>query len=159
MRSMPCRLATACMASWSSALAGAVGATAHPWSLRAAGFPEKKRRKKLLKRRRAAARSAHQEATHVRKSCSEEIVVPIDISAGTHQDDVEDCPRCRTTRGGPCLPGLSRRHLPLSRGSAARYRPPPWHGIRHAPDTEGCTYASRLFHVADARLIGIRQCG
>jgi transcription elongation factor Elf1 len=55
---------------------------------------KKKRRKKLLKRRRASARSAHQEATYVCDSCGEEIVVPIDISAGSHQDYVEDCPVC-----------------------------------------------------------------
>jgi hypothetical protein len=27
-------------------------------------------------------------------SCGEEIVVPVDISAGSHQDYVEDCPVC-----------------------------------------------------------------
>lgn len=34
------------------------------------------------------------EATYVCDSCGEEIVVPVDLSAGTHQDYVEDCPVC-----------------------------------------------------------------
>ena len=51
--------------------------------------------KKRLKRgRRRARRSTHQEAVYVCDSCGEEIVVPVDISAGSHQDYVEDCPVC-----------------------------------------------------------------
>lgn len=38
--------------------------------------------------------AVEQEATYVCDSCGEEIVVPIDISAGDHQDYVEDCPIC-----------------------------------------------------------------
>jgi hypothetical protein len=40
--------------------------------------------------------SAHldAEATYVCDSCGEEIVVPVDASAGAHQDFVEDCPIC-----------------------------------------------------------------
>ena len=34
------------------------------------------------------------EATYVCDSCGEEIVVPVDISAGSHQAYVEDCPVC-----------------------------------------------------------------
>ena len=34
------------------------------------------------------------EATYICDSCGEEIVVPLDISAGVHQDYVEDCPVC-----------------------------------------------------------------
>lgn len=34
------------------------------------------------------------EATYICDSCGEEIVVPVDISAGSHQDYVEDCPVC-----------------------------------------------------------------
>lgn len=34
------------------------------------------------------------EATYVCDACGEEIVVPVDISAGAHQDYVEDCPVC-----------------------------------------------------------------
>ena len=36
------------------------------------------------------------EASYTCDSCGEEIVVPIDLSAGTSQEYVEDCPvRCR----------------------------------------------------------------
>ena len=34
------------------------------------------------------------EASYVCDSCGEEIVVPIDLSAGTEQEYVEDCPVC-----------------------------------------------------------------
>lgn len=50
--------------------------------------------KKPRKRRRRARGSAHPEAVYVCDSCGEEIVVPVDISAGAHQDYVEDCPVC-----------------------------------------------------------------
>ena len=51
-------------------------------------------KKKRRKRRRSSGRSPHAEATYVCDSCGEEIVVPVDISAGSHQDYVEDCPVC-----------------------------------------------------------------
>ncbi len=34
------------------------------------------------------------EASYVCDSCGEQIVVPIDLSAGTSQEYVEDCPVC-----------------------------------------------------------------
>jgi hypothetical protein len=34
------------------------------------------------------------EARYVCESCGEEIVVPIDLSAGAEQEYVEDCPVC-----------------------------------------------------------------
>jgi hypothetical protein len=34
------------------------------------------------------------EARYICDTCGEEIVVPIDISGGSHQDYVEDCPVC-----------------------------------------------------------------
>jgi hypothetical protein len=34
------------------------------------------------------------EATYVCESCGEEIVLPIDLSAGSEQEYVEDCPVC-----------------------------------------------------------------
>ena len=49
--------------------------------------------KKQPRRRRKQA-AADLEATYVCDSCGEEIVVPVDISAGSHQDYVEDCPVC-----------------------------------------------------------------
>ena len=48
-------------------------------------------------RRRDAAgrvRRGDLEATYVCDSCGEEIVVPVDVSAGSRQDYVEDCPVC-----------------------------------------------------------------
>jgi hypothetical protein len=48
-------------------------------------------RRKPRRRRRSAA---NPEATYVCDSCGEEIVVPVDISAGGSQDYVEDCPVC-----------------------------------------------------------------
>jgi len=50
--------------------------------------------KKRKRRRRAADTSPHAEATYVCESCGEEIVVPVDVSAGTRQNYVEDCPVC-----------------------------------------------------------------
>jgi transcription elongation factor Elf1 len=51
-------------------------------------------KKKRTKPRRHARSSPHFEATYVCDSCGEEIVVPVDVSAGSHQDYVEDCPVC-----------------------------------------------------------------
>jgi transcription elongation factor Elf1 len=45
-------------------------------------------------RRRRRRRAAALEATYICDSCGEEIVVPVDVSAGTQQDYVEDCPVC-----------------------------------------------------------------
>jgi transcription elongation factor Elf1 len=49
---------------------------------------------KRKKGRWKVRRSPHAEATYICDSCGEEIVVPVDISAGSHQDYVEDCPVC-----------------------------------------------------------------
>jgi len=38
--------------------------------------------------------SLEAEATYVCDLCGEEIVVPVDLSAGSHQDYIEDCPVC-----------------------------------------------------------------
>lgn len=51
-------------------------------------------KKTSKKKRRPAVRSPHAEATYICDSCGEEIVVPVDLSAGTRQDYVEDCPVC-----------------------------------------------------------------
>ena len=51
-------------------------------------------KKKRGKNARPVDRSAAADATYVCDSCGEEIVVPVDISAGSHQDYVEDCPVC-----------------------------------------------------------------
>ena len=41
------------------------------------------------------------EASYICDSCGEEIVVPIDLSAGSEQEYVEDCPVC-------CSPNVIR---------------------------------------------------
>lgn len=50
--------------------------------------------KKKRHRRPRPSPSADLEATYVCDSCGEEIVVPIDVSAGANQAYVEDCPVC-----------------------------------------------------------------
>jgi ribosomal protein L31 len=50
--------------------------------------------KKSKKKHRRLHPSANQEVVYVCDSCGEEIVVPVDISAGSNQDYVEDCPVC-----------------------------------------------------------------
>ena len=35
-----------------------------------------------------------EEATYICDACGEEIVVPVDLSAGSSQEYVEDCPVC-----------------------------------------------------------------
>jgi transcription elongation factor Elf1 len=49
-------------------------------------------KRKTSRRRRSTV--AHHEAIYICDSCGEEIVVPVDVSAGSHQDYVEDCPVC-----------------------------------------------------------------
>jgi hypothetical protein len=58
------------------------------------------------KRRRRTARP-RTEASYVCDSCGEEIVIPIDLSAGECQEYVEDCPVC-------CRPNVI--HVELSGG-------------------------------------------
>jgi hypothetical protein len=36
----------------------------------------------------------HDEIIYICESCGEEIVIPVDISAGSEQQYVEDCPVC-----------------------------------------------------------------
>lgn len=43
----------------------------------------------------------HPEASYTCDSCGEEIVVPIDLTAGAEQEYVEDCPVC-------CCPNVIR---------------------------------------------------
>lgn len=44
------------------------------------------------KKRRIESSAANAEPTDICDSCGKEIVVPVDISAGAHQDYVETCP-------------------------------------------------------------------
>jgi transcription elongation factor Elf1 len=48
----------------------------------------------MKKRRKRRRRDAQPEASYICDSCGEEIVVPVDVSAGAEQDYVEDCPVC-----------------------------------------------------------------
>jgi DNA replicative helicase MCM subunit Mcm2 (Cdc46/Mcm family) len=48
--------------------------------------------------------AAMNEATYICDSCGEEIVVPVDASAGSQQEYVEDCPVC-------CNPNVIRLEL------------------------------------------------
>lgn len=61
------------------------------------GLPRASRRRRRpgnKPRRAGEGRSIDLEATYVCDSCGEEIVVPVDVTAGDHQDYVEDCPVC-----------------------------------------------------------------
>ena len=49
---------------------------------------------KRKKRPRKRSTLGRHEAVYPCDSCGEEIIVPVDISAGSHQDYVEDCPVC-----------------------------------------------------------------
>lgn len=51
-----------------------------------------------------------EEATYICDNCGEEIVVPIDVSAGIHQQYVEDCPVC-------CCPNVI--HISVDRAGEA----------------------------------------
>lgn len=45
-------------------------------------------------RRSASLLGMREEASYICDACGEEIVVPIDVSAGSSQEYVEDCPVC-----------------------------------------------------------------
>ena len=61
------------------------------------------------------------EASYICDACGEEIVVPIDLSQGTSQDYVEDCPVC-------CHASLI--HVEIDEDARAEY----WTTIRSRPD-------------------------
>jgi hypothetical protein len=48
----------------------------------------------MKKKRGKKKARADAEAAYVCESCGEEIVVPVDVSAGESQEYVEDCPVC-----------------------------------------------------------------
>jgi len=68
-------------------------------------MPDKKRKKR---RRRDAPRD---EASYLCDACGEEIVVPLDLSAGESQEYVEDCPVC-------CRPNVI--HVEIDEGNEVR---------------------------------------
>lgn len=55
--------------------------------------------------------SPDDEATYLCDACGEVIVVPLDLSAGSHQQYVEDCPVC-------CRPNLI--HVEINAAGHAR---------------------------------------
>lgn len=57
-------------------------------------FESLERKYPVVKRRRRKRREATIEATYVCDVCGEEIVIPIDRSAGESQEFIEDCPVC-----------------------------------------------------------------
>jgi len=46
------------------------------------------------KRRRPGESVSRETASYLCESCGEEIVIPVDVSAGETQEYVEDCPVC-----------------------------------------------------------------
>ena len=48
----------------------------------------------MKKRRRRQSATVNKEASYTCDACGEEIVIPIDLSAGESQEYVEDCPVC-----------------------------------------------------------------
>jgi hypothetical protein len=59
----------------------------------------------------AGGKRVQDEASYVCEACGEEIVVPIDLSAGDCQEYVEDCPVC-------CRPNLV--HVEIDEEGRAR---------------------------------------
>jgi Cysteine-rich CPXCG len=47
-----------------------------------------------MNRKKKRRRTPRDEASYVCDACGEEIVIPIDLSAGESQEYVEDCPVC-----------------------------------------------------------------
>ena len=68
-------------------------------------MPDKKRKKR---RKRESPRD---EASYLCDACGEEIVVPLDLSAGESQEYVEDCPVC-------CRPNVI--HVEIDEGNEVR---------------------------------------
>jgi transcription elongation factor Elf1 len=50
--------------------------------------------KKKARKRRNRSRALREEAAYFCDACGEQIVVPLDVSAGASQEYVEDCPVC-----------------------------------------------------------------
>lgn len=67
--------------------------------------------KKTGRRKVGRRTTMNDEARYVCDSCSEEVVVPIDLSAGSSQEYVEDCPVC-------CHPSLI--HVEIDEDGEAR---------------------------------------
>ncbi len=66
---------------------------------------------KITGMKRKTRRRPSQDATYVCDACGEEIVVPVDLSAGESQEYVEDCPVC-------CRPNII--HVEIDEGGEVR---------------------------------------
>jgi hypothetical protein len=64
-----------------------------------------------MKRKKRSRRRPPDEGRYVCDACGEEIVVPLDLSAGEQQEYVEDCPVC-------CRPNVI--HVELDEDGAPR---------------------------------------
>ena len=62
-------------------------------------------------KRRKQRRRPNEEASYVCDACAEEIVIPLDLSAGESQEYVEDCPVC-------CRPNII--HVEIEEGGDVR---------------------------------------
>jgi hypothetical protein len=52
------------------------------------------RKARIIASKYAPGATMNEEASYICDACGEEIVVPIDVSAGESQEYVEDCPVC-----------------------------------------------------------------
>jgi hypothetical protein len=62
-------------------------------------------------KRKKQRRRPREGASYVCDACGEEIVIPLDLSAGASQEYVEDCPVC-------CRPNVI--HVEIDKGSDVR---------------------------------------
>ncbi len=65
----------------------------------------------MKKKRRRSRPGPNEEASYTCDACGEEIVIPIDLSAGESQEYVEDCPVC-------CRPNVI--HVEIEEGGETR---------------------------------------
>jgi Cysteine-rich CPXCG len=64
-----------------------------------------------MKRKKRRKKSVPDEASYLCDACGEQIVIPVDLSAGESQEYVEDCPVC-------CRPNII--HVELYDGGEVR---------------------------------------
>jgi hypothetical protein len=62
-------------------------------------------------KRKKRRRTLTEEASYVCDACGEEVVIPVDLSAGESQEYVEDCPVC-------CRPNVI--HVEIEEGGEVR---------------------------------------
>lgn len=62
-------------------------------------------------KRKKQRRRRQDEARYICDACGEEVVIPLDLSAGKNQEYVEDCPVC-------CRPNVI--HVEIDEGSDVR---------------------------------------